>query len=181
MAKINIPTELLPKETFKSLPAKEKEEYLRNLLKKILELNPEGITISQIKEATEFTYSTIWHHLEMLSSTAQCHKLSRGNLDVYHPTGKSSHLNDYTKGRVQYTISTVENNEGNFICIHEKRENRQGNHTVVRGIGIPFELIDDLIETFNKVKGKDTGVTAEELLKEGLIKKEELLKGGEGK
>ena len=77
------------------MPAKEKEEYMSNLLKKILELNPEGVTISQIREATGFTYSTIWHHLEILSCTAQGHKISRGNMDIYFPSGESdnfSHL-----------------------------------------------------------------------------------------
>ncbi len=169
---INLPKEILPKEAFKSLPAKEKEEYLSNLLKKILELNPEGITISQIREATGLTYSTIWHHLEVLSCTSQCHKISRGNVDIYHPTGKSDHLNEYNKGKVKYAISTVENNEGKFVCIHEKRENRLGNHTVCKGIDIPFELIDNFIETLSKVKSKSKGVTAEALLKEGMVKKE---------
>lgn len=172
MAKINLPKEVLQKESFKALPAKEKEEYLRNLLKKILEINPEGVTISQIKEATDFTYSTVWHHLEILSCTAQCHKLSRGNLDIYHPTGKSVHLNDYNKGNVLYTISTIEEARGKFVSVHEKRENKAGSQTVVSGIGIPVELIGNIVETLNKVKGKSKGVTAEELLEEGMLKKE---------
>ena len=149
---INLPKELLQKEAFKTLPAKEKEEYLSNLLKKILELNPEGVTISQIREATGLTYSTIWHHLEVLSCTAQAHKVSRGNVDIYHPSGNLNHLNEYNKGKVLYAISTVENDRGKFVCIHEKRENRLGNHTVCKGVDIPFELIDDLIEQFNKIK-----------------------------
>lgn len=149
---INLPKELLQKEAFKALPAKEKEEYVGNLLKKILELNTEGITISQIKEATGLTYSTIWHHLEVLSCTAQSHKISRGNLDVYYPTGKVSHLNDYTIGKVQYALSTVENNEGQFVCIHEKRENRLGNQTVCSGVSVPVELVDKIIEALNKAK-----------------------------
>ena len=136
---INLPSELLQKETFKTLPAKEKEEYVSNLLIKILELNPDGITISQIKEATGLTYSTIWHHLELLSCTAQSHKVSKGNLDVFYSTGKVNHLNDHETGKIHYTISTVENKEGKFVCIHEKRENRTGNQTVCSGIYIPFE------------------------------------------
>lgn len=154
MAKINIPSESLQKEAFKTLSAKEKEEYVGNVLKKILELNPEGITISQIREATGLTYSTIWHHLEILSCTAQCHKISRGNLDIYHPTGKTTHLNDYDKGKAKYTLSTVENSEGSFVCIHEKRENMAGNSTVCKGIEFPVELIDDFIGELNKVKKK---------------------------
>lgn len=154
MAKINIPQESLQKEAFKSLPAKEKEEYVRNILKKILELNPEGITISQIKEATGLTYSTIWHHLEILNSTAQGNKISRGNLDVYYPNTNVNHLNDYDNGKVKYSVSTMQNNEGTFVGIHEKRENRAGNYTVCKGISIPVELIDKLANELGKIKKK---------------------------
>ena len=157
MVKINLPKELLEKESFKTLPAKEKEEYVSNLLKKILDLNPDGITISQIKEAAGLTYSTIWHHLEILNCTAQGHKISRGNLDVYYPSGKVTHLNEYSKGNVKYAVSTVSSSEGNFIYVHEKRENRLGNHTVCKGISIPVELIDDFIADLNKIKNSNRG------------------------
>ncbi len=154
MAKINLPEELLEKDSFKTLPAKEKEEYVSNVLIKILELNPNGVTISQIRDSTGLTYSTIWHHLEVLKCTAQCNKISRGNLDVYYPVGKVSHLNEYSRGKARYTLGTVENKEGKFVCIHEKRENRLGNYTILRGIAIPVELIDNLIKDFDKVKKK---------------------------
>ena len=39
-------------------------------------------------------------------------------------TDKVDHLNEHEKGKVFYSISTVENNGGKFVCIHEKRENR---------------------------------------------------------
>src|SRR3989338_3415233 len=107
MANINLPKEMLEKEAFKTLPAKEKEEYVTNLLKKILDLNEDGITISQIKEATGLTYSTIWHHLEILSSTAQAHKISRGNLDVYYHNGIANYLNEHNTNKPPYPISTV--------------------------------------------------------------------------
>jgi len=152
MANINLPKDMLEKEAFKTLPAKEKEEYVTNLLKKILELNEDGITISQIKEATGLTYSTIWHHLEILSCTAQAHKISRGNLDVYYHNGTATDLNESSKGEVKYGLSLVKNKEGNFVCIHEKTENRSGNHTVCSGIAIPVELIDSFIETLRKAK-----------------------------
>lgn len=152
MAKINLPKELLGKESFKTLPAKEKEEYLNNLLKKILELNPDGVTISQIKEATDLTYSTVWHHLEVLNCVAEGRKISRGNIDVYYPIGKISHLKDYDHGKVKYTIDKVENSDGKFVCIHEERQNRLGSHTVCKGITIPVELIDDIVKTLRKVK-----------------------------
>ena len=152
MAKINLPPEMLQKEAFKSFPAKGKEEYLGNLLIKILQLNPGGITTSQIKESTGLTYSTIWHHLEILSCTAQAQKVSHGNLDVFYPIGEINHLNDYDVGKVRYSFSTVKNSEGKFVCIHEQRDNRSGKQTACKGINIPFELIDNIIEILNDVR-----------------------------
>ncbi len=152
MVKINLPKELLQKEAFKTLPAKEKEEYLTNILIKILQLNPDGVTTSQIKEATGLTYSTLWHHLEILKSTTLSRKISRGKIDVYYPLGNLNHLSDYNKDNVVYTFTTVGNSDGNFVCIHEKRENSLGSYTIVRGIALPVELIDDIINTLNKAK-----------------------------
>lgn len=152
MAQINLPKEMLQKETFKTLPPKEKEEYISNLLNKLLQLNPDGVTISEIKEATGLAPSTVWHHLEILKSVTLSRKISRGNIDVYYPFGSFSHLNDYNKGEAQYALSTVENIEGKFVCIHEKRENRLGSYIILRGIAIPYELTDDIIAALNKAK-----------------------------
>jgi len=152
MSEINLPKETLGKEAFKTLPAKEKEEYLNNLLKKILDLNPGGITTSQIRDAIGISSSTIWHHLEILKGNAQIRKISRGNMDVYYPFGKVNHLKDYNKNNVTYSLCTVENEDGSFVCIYEKRRNRFGSSTVLRGIALPIDLIDSFVKTLNKVK-----------------------------
>lgn len=153
MAKINLPKEMLSQDAFKVLSAKEKEEYVRNFLNRTLQLNPDGITISQIKEATYLNYSTVWHHLEVLSRTAQSHKISRGNLDIYYPAGDIVHLNDYAKGKVLYSVGTIKEGNDNFVCIYEKRENRSGNKVVCSGLLMPFELIDNLIADLGKIRG----------------------------
>ena len=152
MARIKLPPDVLEKAAFKTLPAKDKEEYLNNLLKQVLELNPKGITISQVKEALGLPISTVWHHLESLSDTAQCRKISRGNIDIYYPCGKASNLGEYAKDNVSYTLHTIENEEGRFVSIHVKRENRLGNSTICGGVAIPFELVNNIISTLSKVK-----------------------------
>ena len=154
MTKINLPKEGLEKEAFKTLPAKEKEEYISNLLIRILGLNPDGVTISQIREYTGLTYSTIWHHLEILSCVSLARKISRGVLDVYYPSGKNSIIKEYlnAKDHARYILSTEENIDGSFVCIHEKRQNRLGNFKVCKGIGIPVELIEDILLDLNKIK-----------------------------
>ncbi len=154
MAKIKLPQELLEKGALKSLPAKEKEEYFNNLFKKILDLNPEGVTVSQIKEAAGLTPSTIWHHLEILKCTAQASKISMGNVDVYRSSGNLTVLKEYlyTKGKSRYIVCTLKNDEGDFVCISEKRQNRLGSYTITRGIFIPVEIIDDFVKILSKAK-----------------------------
>jgi hypothetical protein len=152
MPKINLPKEMLGKESLKSLPAKEKEEYLNNLIKRILELNPNGITLTQIKEKMGLSSSTLWHHLEVLKCTALSRKISRGNIDIYYPFGHFKTLVESKKGDATYSISSVKNDDGNFICIHEKRDNRMGSHIVVRGIAIPITLTEDLDKALKKAK-----------------------------
>lgn len=156
MANINLPKEILEKAALKSLPAKQKEEYYNNLVKRILEMNPEGISISQIKDSVNMPASTIWHHLEILKSTAQCRKISHGNLDMYHPIGNKSHVKEFNMNKVIYSLDTIENSEGNFACLQELRENRLGTNIILRGLCIPFELIDELTSTLKKVKGTNT-------------------------
>ena len=151
MTKINIPKEYIGKENLYSLPAKEKEEYITNLIKKILELNPDGVTLSQIIGATNLISSTIWHHLEILKSSSQCRKISRGNMDVYYSFGKVNHVANFDRNEVRYNIGTVTNEDGSFVCIHEARESR-GSQKTLRGIAIPISLIDDLVEVLAKLK-----------------------------
>jgi len=155
MEKIVVPSDLLKKESLSSLSSKEKSEYISNVLKKILELNPGGVTNSQLREATDYNDSTMWHHLEMLNSCEQCNKLQHGNVDVYSPNRVISHLNEdieYTKGNFKYSFSVLENNYEKFIYIQKKMANKFGNYEVCSGISIPYSLIDKFIPLINKIK-----------------------------
>ena len=151
MAKIDLPKDMLEIAALKSLPPKEKEEYINNLLKQILDINTGGVTISQIKEATGMPSSTIWHHLEILKSVALSRKISHGNSDIYYAYGKEQNLNDYEKGMARYSISTLENEEGKFVCIRDKRKNRLDSYIIVRGVAIPLELIDNFIQALTEI------------------------------
>ena len=155
MAKIDLPRDILKKEKLSSLPPKERNEYINNVLKKILELNPDGVTTSQITSATGYTYSTIWHHLEMISSTEECHKLQHGNTDIYIPIKNIASLNvdlPHGGGKSTYSFNIVEDKFGRYVYAHRKIENRLGNADICSGICVPYSLLDNFIYVLTKVK-----------------------------
>src|SRR3989338_2545604 len=82
--KLDLPQNILEKEQYSALSALQKGEYITNLLKQVLELNPNGVTISQVDKAIELGHSTIWHHLESLADCAYCLKMERGDTAVYN-------------------------------------------------------------------------------------------------
>src|SRR3989344_6549847 len=157
MPKISLPKEVLSKESLSSLPSKEKSEYLSNAIKKILEMNPEGITSSQIREATGYTYSTIWHHLEMLSAMEQCSKKQRGNVDIYFPNKIIMEIDEKiinAKNNSALSLRIVENIYGKYLNICRETEGRIGGSSVVSGILIPDFMIKDFKSAVERAEKK---------------------------
>lgn len=152
MAKAVLPKNILKKERLSSLSPNEKSEYMNNVLKTILELNPNGLTDSQIKEATGYTYSTIWHHLETLAVTEQCYKVQRGNVDVFFPIERIIAVDEIEDGKNKSTYSFNISKDGKFVFVYKKTEDRLGNRMVSSGISIPANLVNDFISVLNKIR-----------------------------
>ena len=118
---IKIPSDLLPREEFKSMNSIDKERYIYKTLKKILELNQNGVMISTVVKATGFSHATIWHHLEKMTATRESYKLNYGAAQVYFANGKMVHhlkKSDVTIKDKSYSFYLVDNNFGRFVYIH---------------------------------------------------------------
>ena len=59
MEKINLPENMLEREKYNMLSSQQKGEYITNLLKEILKLNPTGITVSNVKKNTYLSHSVV--------------------------------------------------------------------------------------------------------------------------
>jgi len=156
MPNLNLPTNMLSKEQYSALPSLQKEEYIHNLLKEILQLNPSGVTVSDIKKNTYFGHSTIWHHLELLNAKGECLKLEHGDTDVFHLNKAIRHFEELelkgTKLGALYHFDLVENTYGKYLRIQRKRESRTQANITRQGVIIEDDLLDDLINALNKIK-----------------------------
>jgi len=155
---INLPTDLLETEQFKAMPALEKDSYLDRMLKKILELNPNGITAPTIARSLGINATTIWRHLEKLTSTREGYKISYGKTTVYYPNGKMIHhfkKEDLILGDKAYSFFYVVNNFGKFMYLQEKKQDRLGASEVVGGLIIPInklgEFVNAIIESSKEI------------------------------
>ena len=154
MLKLNLPLNILDKETYSALPTHEKEEYIHNFLKQVLELNPNGITVPQIYNATYLGRSTVWHHLEMLASRAQCFKVERGDTAVYHSNNVLEDLRQLDiKGEFYlYCFNVVENIFGKFVRMQLKQDTKAGNPRTNCGIVISEKNFDEFLDRLQKIK-----------------------------
>ena len=158
MTTLNLPKNVLSKEQYKALPSLQKEEYISNILREILQLNSHGVVISDIDKSTHFGHSTIWQHMMVLSTTGECLRMERGDTDVYHWNKviapfkgfglKGSNLGSF------YNFDIVENTYGKYLRIRRKRESRAEAHKTRQCLIMPCELIDGLIKALNKIKEK---------------------------
>lgn len=145
---INLPKDLLEPEQLKVMPALEKESYVNKILKKILELNSNGTTGPIVSKALGINATTIWRHLEKLTSTREAYKLNFGKTTIYFPNGKMIHhfkYEDISLGDKIYSFYYVINNFGEFLYLQEKKQDRLGAIDVIGGLMIPIKELGNFV------------------------------------
>ena len=152
--KLNLPENILGKEQYVALSTYQKGEYVTNLLKQIIELNPQGVTISQIDKGVKLGHSTIWHHLEKLADSAFCLKMERGDTAVYNFNKVLDELEDCSiQGKFYfYDFSIVENMFGKFVRMQIKQESQSGDLITHSGVIIGTNSYDKVAESIIKIR-----------------------------
>ena len=152
--RLNLPQNILSKEQYSALSTYQKGEYITNLLKQIIELNPQGVTISQIDKGINLGHSTIWHHLEKLADSAFCLKMERGDTAVYNYNKVLDELEDcHIQGEFyHYDFDLIENIFGKFVRIQIKQESQSGDLITHSGVLMGTSSYDKVAESIIKIR-----------------------------
>lgn len=154
-----MPKELTIKETpwttamLNGLSPEKRKRYLRDLLLDILRNNPEGISLSQLKEKLEYDERTISKHLEYIVAIREAYKEKWGHFILYYPNGKILHdksHEDIKIGNKYYSFVMISNGDQNEFYIQEKSIDNLKRTTVTGGLIIPESDIDDFKLNFNE-------------------------------
>jgi hypothetical protein len=148
MMKIIAPKSLLTQNEIQALRPNEREDYVRAAILEILRKNDQGVSISEVMEATSFNRVTVTKHLEYLVAVREAYKRERGIGTLYFKNGKLAHETDklsITCGRKTYEYFRLENPDGTFIYIQEKEQDELRAMNVRGGLMIPLNCFQDFL------------------------------------
>jgi hypothetical protein len=125
---IQMPEDRLGKDEYVKLPDYEKEHYLKNLIKRIVEVNyPNGVTAKQIREALEIDPRILDKHLTSMEHTGEIYTFKYDRTTVYFP------------------LYQLRNRLGDFVYIQEMKK-KGYTEEVDKGIQIPVDKFPEFVE-----------------------------------
>lgn len=164
--KINVPTSLLTSEEIKALRPDEREDYIRAVMLDILRRNEQGVTISEVVNATSFNRVTVTKHLEHLAAIREAYKRERGIGTVYFKNGKLVHETDKFNVSCDnkiYEFFKLENPDGVFIYIQEQERDELRAVNVKGGVMIPLQYFQRFMEGLIHFTTQTTEVKGDEV------------------
>ena len=151
---VQTPENRLSKGEYVKLPDYEKEHYVKNIIKKTVEINyPNGVTAKQVRQALEIDARTVDKHLTSMLHTGEIYNVKYDRTVVYLPNTRAMHpvleetfiIDDKT----EFNIYQLRNRLGDFIYIQERIKNGHAEE-IDSGIQIPLEKFPDFVEHMKK-------------------------------
>lgn len=159
---VRVPDEvklLKPEQALKLSPA-DKTRYYDRAIMDILRANPEGITVTEIEEATGFMARTIRPHMNALVARGEAMRISRGKLVVYQANGvvldNPVSIESTARLGTVYVVSRVKDVAGNLsYYVQEKELDAYRRLTVKGGISIHADDIKRFLTELHTIALKD--------------------------
>lgn len=130
---------MLSKNEVLTLRPTDRNNYAEKIIKDLLNVNPKGVTISEIEAVTDLTRNTIAKHLTRLVAIREAYSQKRGILSIYYINGQtlsSQNILDNITRSTSYAFHRIINDEGKYFYIQEINEDYYGTKKVSGGIMI---------------------------------------------
>ena len=154
---IQIPN-MLSEFEYQKMPPTEKEIHIKEILRKILELNPSGVTISQLRKNLRFDRRIIEKHFDIMEYTNEVYTYKIGSNKIYIPNHKAMHeVSSYSEklGDNDYQVYVLRNKLGSFAVVQQKNL-RQDTQDITGSLQIPLEHFEQFVKYLSKsIKNMD--------------------------
>lgn len=130
----------------------EKEVYIKEVLRKTLQMNPHGLTITQLKNALQFEKRVMEKHLEIMKVTNEVYTVKLGSNILYISNHKAMHeATSLSKkfGDYEYQVYTLKNRLGDFVVI-QQRDIRKDSPYIAGSLQLPLKDFSDFVNYLRK-------------------------------
>jgi hypothetical protein len=154
MTQVKVP-EMLSKEEIQRLPTYEREYYIKETIRKALQLNPQGVTAGDITKNLGFEPRTVDKYLTVMRHTNEIYVDNYGNTIVFFPNTRMMHaISEETLPLTEdLVIKTfrLRNNLGEFVFV-QSRQKDEYREDVNSGLLIPLDRFPDFVEYLKKMQ-----------------------------
>lgn len=143
---------LLSAQEYQKMPAKEKETYIKEILRQTLSKNPDGVTITQLKQQLPFDRRIIEKHLGVMEYTNEIYSFKLGLNKLYIPNHKAMHeATSYSEklDNVEYQVYTLHNKLGDFAVVQQK-DLKLHSQDITGGLQIPLKHFEKFVKYLGK-------------------------------
>ena len=154
------PTSILSDTEYQKLSPQDKEIYIKEIIRKTLQLNPSGLTVSQLRAAFEYDRRIIEKHLAIMKYTNEIYTVKLGSNVLYIPNHKA--MREATAvskrfGQYEYQVFTLKNRLGDFAVIQQRNATKES-QDIVGGVQMPLgdfpEFVDYLRKTITDMENR---------------------------
>jgi hypothetical protein len=136
------------------LPAHEREQYIREIIRKTLKMNPDGVTIPRLSKLLPFGDRTISKHLAIMLYTNEAYSEKIGTTLFYYPNGRlmrPASEKVFQTDRSSYQAFVVMNKRlGDSIFLQQRKVDEDSND-VGGGIMIPIGSFKEFAKFLSEI------------------------------
>jgi hypothetical protein len=160
---MNRKIQLLSKDEVKSLRPKDREMYIDKVLLELVRSNTNGVSTSELEEATKFYGRTIRDHLDKLVARGEIivRTVGRDGRSMFYPAGEIIGKPTEVKSRSElgksYLIFQVESDRGAKFYVQVRNVDSFGGVNIKGGIYINEEDVLDFVKSIHALASKQGG------------------------
>jgi hypothetical protein len=147
--------EILSKEEIQRLPTYEREFYIKEAIRKTLQLNAQGVTMGDLVKALGFESRTVDKYLSIMKHTNEIYVDNYGNTVVYFPNTRMMHaISEETfplSNDLIVKAFRLRNNLGEFVFV-QSRQKDEYREDVNSGLLIPLDRFPDFVEYMKRMQ-----------------------------
>ena len=146
--KVKVP-HMLRRNEYKKMSPTDKGTHVKGILRQILELNHDGVTIAQLKQHLTFDRRIIEKHLDVMMFTNEIYVVQLGMNKLYIPNHKAMHeAVSYSEqiDDIEYRVYILHNKLGDFAVIQQTDLKQD----VTGSLQVPLEHYDKLVKYLSR-------------------------------